>query len=58
MEIIVPHLSQMNVKELKVPPKCTTDDEDISAEMSRNTSINSFRSMFGTSTNLDHSVER
>ena len=58
MEIIVPNIPQMNVKELKLAPKCTTVDGETLTGMSRNTSIRSFRSMFGTWTNSDHSVER
>ena len=42
MKIIVPNLPQMNVKVIEFPPKCTTDDGDISKGISRNTSVSSF----------------
>ena len=50
MEIIFPKIPQINAKVLRLPPRSTTDDEDTSTGMSRNTSIGSFRSIFGTGT--------
>ena len=58
MEIILSNLPQLNVKELKLPPKYTTDDGDTLTGIFRNTSISFFRFTFGTGTNLDHLVER
>ena len=59
MEIIVPKLPQIHAKVLRLPPRSTTD-EDTSTGMSRNTSISSFRSMFGTDTDphLDQSIDK
>ena len=59
MEIIVPKLPQIHAKVLRLPPRSTTD-EDTSTGMSRNTSIGSFRSMFGTNTDphLDQSIDK
>ena len=60
MEIIVPKTPQINAKVLRLPPRSTTDDEDTSTGMSRNTSIGSFRSIFGTDTesHLNQSIEK
>ena len=60
MEIIVPNLPKINAKVLRLPPRSTTDDEDTSTGMSRNTSMSSFRSMFGTDADphLDQSIDK
>ena len=60
MGIIVPKIPQINAKVLRLPPRSTTDDKDTSTGMSRNTSIVSFRSTFGTNTksHSNQSIEK
>ena len=55
MEIIVPNLPKMNVKQLTLEPKCNFDDSDTIIEMSRNSGVHTFTSTIAT--NSKHPVE-
>ena len=58
MQIIVPNLPKMNVKELRLPVerKCSYDESDTITEVSRNSTIHTFTSTIAT--NSKHPVEK
>ena len=56
MQIIVPNLPKMNIKELRLEPKCNFDESDTITEVSRNSSVHTFTSTIAT--NSKHPVEK
>ena len=56
MEIIVPNLPKMNVKQLILEPKFIFDESDTITEISRNMSVRTFTSTIAT--NSKHPVEK
>ena len=56
MEIIVPNLPKMNVKQLTLESKCNFDDSGTLIEISRNSGVHIFTSTIVT--NSKHLVEK